>query len=122
MTNLYLKSRLFGKNLTISFDFIPPKMKVSRDLCRFREERKRKIIAIPPSYSRSFLSRGESPERLTESLCLHTNEHTRSLIALEASLRRVFFPNFVTAAVICSRLFVHSLHRFACRCQLPSDF
>lgn len=59
----------------------------------------------------------------TEPLCLHTDEATRGgLIALEASLRRVFFPNFVTAAVICSRLFVHSLHRFACRDPPPPTF
>lgn len=76
-----------------------------------KRKRKKKIIAPHSVCKARFISRQSGS---TESLCLHTDEHTRSLIALEASFRRVFFPNFVTTAVICSRLFVHSLHRFAC--------
>lgn len=89
----------------------------------FAKRTARKKIIARHSVPEAFYLAAKRLNASTDSLCLHTDEHTRSgLIALEASLRRVFFPNFVTAAVICSRLFVHSLHRFACRLPPTFDF
>lgn len=61
---------------------------IERFLSISRKERKKKIIA-PHSVSEAFYL---VAKWLTELLCLHTDAHTRSLIALEASFRRVFFP------------------------------
>lgn len=60
----------------------------------------------PTVLSGRFLSRSEALERLNRvALSTHRRAHLgrSGLIALEASLRRVFFPNLVTAAAICSR-------------------
>jgi len=54
VASLYLESRLSGRELTVSFDFIPGKMKVSIFMSFSWGKRKRKIIAPPHRVPEAF--------------------------------------------------------------------